>query len=252
MADGGVKGNRAVLAAEAARLKAQGMNGLQIADALGIGKSYAYELLSDPAGQNVKARKAKYDMKCMDCACRVSGTDGPRSEPRCQPCASAERKARRAKADKLATPEIPGLLPIWDKHGVADFARVDLDDWERLKGERWIFAARNYVASSANSNTRGAMRYLHHFVVGHVTLESGMHTDHINRQPTDNRRANLRIVTPAVNMANRGGSHEGDTANQIDPTEAAEARRVGEPVASIAGRFGVSRQSVYRALRKAA
>lgn len=243
------RGDRLALAADAANLKAQGMNGLQIADALGISKAYAYDLLADPSGVRMRVRKASYDQVCVDCGARASGTDGPRAEPRCRDCGPAFASAERMKRDMQHVPAIPGLLPVWDKDGVADFARVDIADWETLRSKRWVFAAKKYVASSKESSKVGALRYLHHHIVGHVKRESGLHTDHINRDPTDNRRHNLRIVTPAVNMANRGGVL--DAAKRINPADAAEARRAGESVASIAERCDVSRQSVYRALRAA-
>ena len=41
---------------------------------------------------------------------------------------------------------------------------------------------------------------LHAFLVGTVP---GMHIDHINGDKTDNRRANLRLVSPQLNQVNR-------------------------------------------------
>jgi len=42
---------------------------------------------------------------------------------------------------------------------------------------------------------------LHHLV---LPKEEGMHSDHVNRKKNDNRRCNLRNITPTENYINRG------------------------------------------------
>lgn len=44
-------------------------------------------------------------------------------------------------------------------------------------------------------------RTVHSFVIGR--REAGTHIDHINGDKLDNRRANLRVVTPQINQVNR-------------------------------------------------
>ena len=101
-------------------------------------------------------------------------------------------------------PQIPGLLCVYDKDGVCDFARVDLDDWEALKDRRFTIAGPGYVSHSAG----GKRTYLHHMLVGHVARGSGFQTDHLNRDKLDNRRANVRVVPTGENLSNRGGHME--------------------------------------------
>lgn len=81
---------RAALAAEAARFKASGLNGLQVAAAMGLSRSYANELLVDPAGDKVRLRRREYaerhSGKCVDCGRRVMSYKGPDPPKRCADC----------------------------------------------------------------------------------------------------------------------------------------------------------------------
>jgi hypothetical protein len=114
-----------------------------------------------------------------------------------------KREARLRKAD--VDPEIPGLLPI-RKRGdkIVDFARVDLDDWERLRTRKFSLVANGYVQTRWEEGQNWS---LHHIVLG-VRLNRDEHPgkccDHINRDKLDNRKANLRIVSYGENNRNRG------------------------------------------------
>jgi DNA-binding CsgD family transcriptional regulator len=81
------------LAEQAAELRAQGFAGTRIAERLGISRSRAYELLSDPTGEKNRERKRRYDLVCVDCGGRVDGTTPSkmldRAEPVCGICAPA-------------------------------------------------------------------------------------------------------------------------------------------------------------------
>lgn len=76
------------------------------------------------------------------------------------------RKAQRQREKEgrwLETdPQIPGLLPIWrGRYRIADFARVDLDDWERIRHLHFTLAA-GYPAVGTGRNRK----YLHHLLLG--------------------------------------------------------------------------------------
>jgi hypothetical protein len=110
----------------------------------------------------------------------------------------AGRKARRRDM-----PMIPGLLPIYDKDGVIDFVRVDLEDWERFKTRRLF---RLGSAGYAGIKLHRKSQYLHRVLLGIEDRE--VQCDHLNRDVLDNRRANLRVATPSENRLNRGGQYE--------------------------------------------
>lgn len=72
----------------------------------------------------------------------------------------------------------------------------DKDDWEKQKHITW-FVAGGYVRARHEGKTLQIHRCI-------MDAPKGMEVDHINHNPLDNRRSNLRIVTHIVNMANRG------------------------------------------------
>jgi len=63
---------RSEWAADALELNAQGMNGVQVAERLGISRSFAYSLLSDPDGTRERERKRRYYGECVDCGAPTS------------------------------------------------------------------------------------------------------------------------------------------------------------------------------------
>ena len=94
---------------------------------------------------------------------------------------------------------------------VKDITLIDIEDVERVNQFRWG-NKNGYVASSGphREENRISWRegrpqkqsFLHRWLIGHIP--SGMQVDHINRDPLDNRKANLRIVTPQENRFNSG------------------------------------------------
>lgn len=84
---------------------------------------------------------------------------------------------------------------------------IDERDVELVKGRRCFLhpseRRRLYPCVIVN----GKRKYLHHLILGDVPRNS--RCDHINRNPLDNRRSNLRIVTPYANTLNRGKSKSG-------------------------------------------
>lgn len=76
---------------------------------------------------------------------------------------------------------------------------VDLDDFDALSQYRWRSIPRGYV-------TRSELRGGRHFIVlMHRQLldaQDGEYVDHINRDPRDNRRSNLRLCNMGQNNAN--------------------------------------------------
>jgi len=84
------------------------------------------------------------------------------------------------------------------------YAIVDPEDFERLNQHKWHvthygYAARAVPHTSGKSRKQGAV-YMHNVV---CPAPDGMITDHINRNPYDNRKANLRPATRRQNVWNR-------------------------------------------------
>lgn len=107
---------RRALAARAQQLYAEGKLQREIADILGISRSYAAALTSeDPLGEKARARKDRYRGVCEDCGAPTDGSSGPNSTPSfCSPCSHA-----RQKADKVWTREavIDAIQRFHTAHG---------------------------------------------------------------------------------------------------------------------------------------
>lgn len=73
---------------------------------------------------------------------------------------------------------------------------VDISDKDSVSAHCWYEMKSGYISSRIN----GVAVYLHRFLLG----DSSMKIDHINGDRTDNRRENLRFVTDAQNVMNRG------------------------------------------------
>lgn len=88
---------RAERAAEAVRLKAEGLNGIQIAERMGISRAYAYGLLNDPTGDGDRQRKKQYAGECIDCGGPTDGSNGRGNAPkRCAHCEQHQNDERNA------------------------------------------------------------------------------------------------------------------------------------------------------------
>ena len=73
---------------------------------------------------------------------------------------------------------------------------LDQDDFEQLKGFKWRVNDKGY----AICDHKGKTLKMHHMV---CMAPEGLVVDHRNRNRLDNRRCNLRTVTPRVNALNR-------------------------------------------------
>lgn len=97
--------SRAEKAARAAELYAQGMTGTRIAEIMGISSSHCYDLLSDPSGEKLRARKARYETPCAGCGRTVNSNSPPVDGQVCIRCAMDERTIWTRDAIVLAIQE---------------------------------------------------------------------------------------------------------------------------------------------------
>lgn len=86
-------------------------------------------------------------------------------------------------------------VKLYDKQGneVAE-AIIDREDVDRVRHIKWRLKA-GYVFN--NSKFNGGSTFIHR-----VILDTDQFVDHINHNPLDNRKSNLRIVTKSQNQMN--------------------------------------------------
>ena len=94
------------------------------------------------------------------------------------------------------------------KNEIVAVALIDLDDVDKVSGHKWnVFPARNriYIYSRHPQHTK-----LHRLILGYFGPKE---IDHINQNPLDNRKANLRVVTRSENASNTNAKHIYRTGN---------------------------------------
>ena len=98
------------------------------------------------------------------------------------------------------------LIPLAGKGGVGKFFLVTTTDAELIRQFSWRLTGRTkrgagrpcvYVSTQVKRKTI----YIHRFLLG-LEAGDGEIVDHINNDPLDSRRENLRLVTDSQNKAN--------------------------------------------------
>lgn len=93
------------------------------------------------------------------------------------------------------------LIPLRGKHGKGKFAIVDDADFDWLNQYKWYLDSMGYACRNRHvEDEPGKRRMAMHHVIH--PLKPGFVTDHIDRNPLNNQRANLRDATRAQNVAN--------------------------------------------------
>lgn len=94
-------------------------------------------------------------------------------------------------------------IPLKNRKGkIVDYALVSEEDYLNLSQYKWSKGRQNYISGSINGKSWRLHRYIMINILGNeITPQNPV--DHINRNPLDNRRENLRIVTVSENNRNR-------------------------------------------------
>lgn len=83
--------------------------------------------------------------------------------------------------------------------------KLDDADFDRITARRWQIhyskSGKPYVRRSVYPRSKPASILIHREVFGEIPV--GLCIDHINGDPLDNRRCNLRLATQSQNCANR-------------------------------------------------
>lgn len=94
-----------------------------------------------------------------------------------------------------------GKIPL----SMGKVALVDEKDYPRIAAHKWYAAKRGRtyygVRNIKNSKGKKTVIYMHHVILGRPP--QGFWVDHINCDGLDNRRSNLRFVTPSESGSNK-------------------------------------------------
>ena len=77
---------------------------------------------------------------------------------------------------------------------------VDAEDYDKIKDYRWCVHNKEGYCKVQHTSNKGSPVPLARYL---MNAPKGMYVDHINHDPLDNRRSNLRICTAADNSRNK-------------------------------------------------
>ena len=110
-------------------------------------------------------------------------------------------KDRNKKPKKLNEYSVDGNEVFVKLSNTEEPMICDIDDWERLKKYTWCKSHYGYATANTTENGKRKTIKFHIEVLG---KKNGMVIDHIDRNPLNNKKDNLRFVEQRVNSINCG------------------------------------------------
>jgi hypothetical protein len=192
---------RAQLAAQAHHLRhVEGLTGIEIAQRLDVGRSYAYELLSDPTGERATARKRKGGGTCVDCGGWISPRGGSSKAPalRCLPCYRAwvlntteGRESQRGTAEAMRTWTDAEMLGFLKQASIGGMVSGPMYEAARRRARRRWPTRHNYVVRFGSW--------------AEACDQAGLRPHHVNRGYRPDRTTDTELLAPLITLRNRLG-----------------------------------------------
>ena len=91
-------------------------------------------------------------------------------------------------------------LHIINTSNIEAFGKIDTEDYERVSQHHWSLKIQKKDVRIIGSSIEVQRTYLHQYILKNNNKQ--LVIDHINRDPLDNRKANLRITTCSINSTN--------------------------------------------------
>lgn len=93
------------------------------------------------------------------------------------------------------------IIHTYDKHGIHS-AYVDKEDFDLVKAYTWSINNLGYARTAIRRDGVTKQILLHRLILGLVNAPKNIYTDHIDGNPSNNRKYNLRIATNQQNQYN--------------------------------------------------
>lgn len=116
---------------------------------------------------------------------------------KCRKLRAADKMRFRKRQNVIVNNGLYSEFIVENKRGIFSVL-VDTEDISRLDEHTWSIGGNGYVYSQRR--VEGGIKLLHRFI---MDTPPDMDTDHINGNPLDNRKVNLRICTTQQNTHNR-------------------------------------------------
>lgn len=159
-----------------------------------IGQKFGRLLVLEDSTKRSNDGTIKWKCKC-ECGNIVYVSTTSLTSGNTQSCGCFQRErtiASRKKENKYY--ELDGVIHAFTSNGV-EFL-VDVADWDNVKHICWCSTKDNRITGRYNNKNVRLHRLL-------MNTSPTQLVDHINNNPLDNRRCNLRIVNKSQNGANR-------------------------------------------------
>ncbi len=121
---------------------------------------------------------------------------------------SSSKQERKRVVNEYIEKEDYYLLHIINLKNEEVYTKIDKEDYERVSNYKWSLKKEKYGERITSNDRKLEKQYLHQFILGKA---EGKVIDHINRDPLDNRKSNLRHTTPSINSTNARARTESKT-----------------------------------------
>ena len=115
-------------------------------------------------------------------------------------------------------------IPLHGRNGQGKYALVDASDYPHLCDHTWTLSTCRGKPGYVYGVLGGRKVAMHRVILG-LQVGDGRLVDHVNGDPLDNRRANLRLATPGENRRNSAHQASDSTPYKgVSPTPSGRYR----------------------------